>query len=90
VQINNISFQVIAVMEAKGYLAGVNEDDALRYPLPLWQSGVMDSNLLSYIQISAKDHLSIRAATFQITNVMNIMLVSVNEYTQEICWLNEL
>jgi hypothetical protein len=50
----------------------------------------MDSNLLSYIQISAKDHLSIRAATFQITNVMNIMLVSVNEYTQEICWLNEL
>ncbi len=44
----------------------------------------------SYIQISAKDQLSIRAATFQITNVMNIMLVSVNEYTQEICWLNEL
>jgi hypothetical protein len=46
VQINNISFQVIAVVEAKGYFAGVNEDDALRYPLLLWQSGAMDSNLL--------------------------------------------
>lgn len=75
VQINNIGFQVIGVMKTKGSFSGVDQDDVVYVPITTmvnqiygWQSpyGIpIDS-----IQVSAKDKLSISAASFQITNLL--------------------
>lgn len=75
VQINNISFQVIEVMEAKGSFGGENEDDAAYVPITTMaaQSDGRQSPYgipISSIQISAQDKLNVRAAAFQITNVL--------------------
>lgn len=75
VQIKNISFQVIAVMAAKGSFAGENEDDAAYIPITTMaaQIGSRTSTYgisIDTIQVSARDQLSVRAAAFQITNVL--------------------
>lgn len=75
VQINNISFQVIGVMAAKGSFAGENQDDAAYVPIATMAARLNGRQSpygipISYIQVSAKDKLSIRAAAFQITNVL--------------------
>lgn len=75
VQINNISFQVIGVMAAKGSFAGENEDDAAYVPIATMAARLNGRQSpygipISYIQVSANDKLSIRTAAFQITNVL--------------------
>lgn len=75
VQINNISFQVFGVMEAKGSFAGQNEDDAAYVPITTMSAQINGQQSvygipISSIQISAKDKLSVGAAAFQITNVL--------------------
>lgn len=137
VQINNQSFQVIGVMQAKGSFAGSNEDDVAYVPITTMADQLAGRRSpigisIDYMEVSAQDKQSIRAAAFQINNIltrlhgkkdfivvsdksfnnlvgqiavvlslmlaaiasisllvggigiMNIMLVSVNERTQEI------
>jgi len=75
VQIKNTSFEVIAVMEAKGSFAGENEDDAAYIPITTMASQI-NGRISAYgipiefIQVSAQDKQSVRAAAFQITNVL--------------------
>jgi putative ABC transport system permease protein len=75
VQINNISFQVIGVMEAKGSFAGQNEDDAAYVPITTMAAQINGRQSaygipIDYIQVSAQDKLNVRTAAFQITNVL--------------------
>jgi putative ABC transport system permease protein len=75
VQISNTSFLVIGVMKAKGSFAEQNSDDAAYVPITTmadqltgWRSpyGIpIDS-----MQVSALDKQHIRAAAFQITNIL--------------------
>lgn len=75
VEINNISFQVIGVMAAKGSFAGENEDDAVYVPITTMASQIIGKTSvygipIDQIQVTAQDKQSIRAAAFQITNVL--------------------
>jgi putative ABC transport system permease protein len=75
VKINNISFQVIGVMAAKGSFGGENEDDAAYIPITTMASQFGDKQspygiAIDSLQVSAQDKLSIRAAAFQITNLL--------------------
>ncbi len=75
VQINNISFQVIGVMKTKGSFAGVNQDDVAYVPITTIATQI-DGRMSPYgipidsIEASAKDKLSIKAASFQIANLL--------------------
>jgi len=75
VQINNISFQVIGVMQAKGSFAGLNEDDVAYVPITTMADQLAGRRSalgipIDYMEASAVDKQSIRAAAFQITNVL--------------------
>ncbi|MBD3886242.1 ABC transporter permease [Phormidium tenue FACHB-886] len=76
VQINQISFQVIGVLQSKGASAGVSQDDLAYIPITTLFSQ-LDGQPFPYgipidsIEVSAVDKQSIPAATFQITNILN-------------------
>lgn len=75
VELNNISFQVIGVMQAKGAFAGENPDQNAYVPITTMAdqlTGRRSANgiPIDYMQVSAKDKQSIRAAAFQITNLL--------------------
>lgn len=73
--INNLSFQVIGVMQAKGSLVGDNPDEFAYIPITTMANQVAGRKSaygipVDYIQVTAKDQSSIRAAAFQMTNVL--------------------
>ena len=75
VQIANLSFLVIGVMKAKGSFAGQNSDDIAYLPITTMADQLTGRRSpygipIDIIQVSAKDKQSIRAAAFQITNVL--------------------
>ena len=75
VVINNQSFQVIGVMQAKGSFAGDNPDENVIVPITTMAAQIVGRKSaygipVDYIQVSAQDNLSIRAAAFQINNVL--------------------
>lgn len=75
VQLNNISFQVIGVMQTKGSFGGANEDNVAYVPITTMANQIAGrqspyGTLIDYMEVSAQDKQSIRAAAFQITNVL--------------------
>lgn len=75
VQMNNLSFQVIGVMEAKGAFMGTNPDEIAYIPITTMavQLAGRRSPLgipIDYLELSAKDRVSVRAAAFQTINIM--------------------
>ena len=75
VQMNNYSFQVIGVTQPKGALFGINYDEAAYVPITTMVdqlSGRRSPNgiPIDFLEISAQDQASIRAAAFQITNIL--------------------
>lgn len=75
VQLNNVSFVVIGVMKAKGSFAGANPDDAAYVPITAMANQLTGRRSpygipIDVMQVSAKDKQSIRAAAFQITNIL--------------------
>ncbi|MDF5721945.1 MAG: ABC transporter permease [Rhizonema sp. PD37] len=75
VQIGNVSFLVIGVMKAKGSFAGQNSDDAAYVPITTMANQLMGQRSpygipIDSMQVSATDKQSIRAAAFQITNIL--------------------
>ncbi|MGQ4649441.1 ABC transporter permease [Lyngbya aestuarii] len=75
VLINNLSFQIIGVMQAKGSFVGDNPDEFVYIPITTMANQVAGRKSaygipVDYIQVTAKDQSSIRAASFQITNVL--------------------
>ena len=75
VLIKNQTFQVIGVMQAKGSFAGDNPDENAIVPITTMASQVVGRKSaygipIDYIEVSAQDESSIRAAAFQMNNVL--------------------
>ncbi|HEY9851311.1 MAG TPA: ABC transporter permease [Leptolyngbyaceae cyanobacterium] len=77
IRVKNLSFLVIGVMESKGSFLGSNQDDAVYLPLTTMANRIMGRTSpygmeVSFISVSAKDSNSIRAAQFQISNLLRL------------------
>lgn len=77
IRIKNISFEVIGIMEAKGASLGNNQDTNVYIPLTTMANQIVGNTSpygtgVSYISITAIDEQSIRAAQFQIENLLRL------------------
>jgi putative ABC transport system permease protein len=77
IRINNIGFEIIGVMESKGSSLGNNQDESIFIPLDTMVSQIVGKTSpygieLSWINIKAQDSQSIRAAKFQIENLLRL------------------
>ena len=77
VRIKGVSFQVIGVMEPKGSLMESNQDEAAFIPLTTMVNRIVGQTSpygieVSTIAFSAKDKNSVRAAQFQVTNLLRL------------------
>ncbi len=77
VRVNNTSFEIVGVLQAKGAFLGTNQDDVIYLPLTTMAHQVVGRTSpygteVSFISISARDAASISAATFQIENLLRL------------------
>lgn len=77
IRIRGLSFQVIGVLRSKGAFLGNNQDDAVYIPITTQANRLAGQTSpygldLTFISISAKNEASIRAAEFQITNLLRL------------------
>jgi putative ABC transport system permease protein len=84
IRIKNTSFQVIGVLDEKGSNLGLNYDDAVLVPLLTMSRRLVGQTSpygieLTYIAISVNDESNIRAAEFQITNLLRLRHQIINE-----------
>jgi putative ABC transport system permease protein len=84
IRIRNLSFEVIGVLEAKGSFFGTNQDETLIVPLTTMAYQVVGKTSpyglqLSWISVSAREGDEIRAAKFQIENLLRLRHKIVNE-----------
>jgi putative ABC transport system permease protein len=87
-RIGNLSFQVIGVLQAKGSLFETNQDDRALIPLTTMSNQVLGRNSiygtpLTHISVLAKNAAQIKAAQFQISNLLQMRhQVSDENYVQ--------
>lgn len=84
IRLNNINFEIIGVMEEKGSFLGNNQDEAVFIPLTTMVSQIVGRTSpfgieVSWINVKAKDEQSIRAAQFQIENLIRLRHKIQNE-----------
>ena len=77
IRIKNTSFEVIGVMEAKGAFLGNNQDKNLYIPLTTMANQIVGNTSpygmqLTFISIAAQSEDTIRAAKFQIENLLRL------------------
>ncbi len=77
IRIQNLSFQVIGVMKAKGSFLGSNQDDALYIPLTTAANRLVGRTSpygmqVTFISVAAKDQQNMEAAKFQIENLLRL------------------
>ena len=77
VRIKNVSFEIVGVMAAKGSLFGTNYDEAVFIPLTVMANQIVGRTSpygmeLNWINVQAKDQNSVRAAKFQIENLLRL------------------
>ena len=77
IRIRGISFEVVGVMQSKGALLGTDYDEALFIPLTVMANQIVGRTSpfgleLSWINVEARDQESIRAAKFQIENLLRL------------------
>jgi len=77
IRIKDTSFEIIGVLEAKGTFLGNNQDNRVYVPLTTMSSQLVGNTSpfgieVTFISISARDEASIRAAEFQITNLLRL------------------
>ncbi len=75
IQIGNLSFQVIGVLQRKGAFLGVNPDADAHIPITTMANQLLGRRVpqgisIDQMEISANDSTSIRAAAFQTTNIL--------------------
>jgi putative ABC transport system permease protein len=75
IRINNLSFEVVGLMETKGSSFGSNQDDAIFVPITTMSKRIIGRTSpfglrVSLISVSAKNSESMDAAEFQITNLL--------------------
>ncbi len=77
VRINNISFQVIGVMTAKGASSGNNQDENAFIPITTASSLLVGKTspygiAVNFIAVSAQDENSVDIAEYQVTNLLRM------------------
>ena len=77
IRIKNISFEIIGVMKAKGSFLGNNQDEIVYVPLSTMANQIVGKTSpygtqVNFISVSAQDEKSIRAAKFQIENLLRL------------------
>ncbi|MBE9226156.1 ABC transporter permease [Phormidium sp. LEGE 05292] len=77
IRIQNGSYRVVGVMEAKGSVGGQDQDDRVYIPLTNMSSRIVGNNAINGTGISgfwvkAKDQVQLEAAQFQVTNLLRI------------------
>lgn len=77
IQIKNLRLEVIGVMEPKGTFLGTNQDETAYLPISTLTLKLRGQTSaygisLTYISVSARDQNSIRAAKFQIENLLRL------------------
>jgi putative ABC transport system permease protein len=75
IRINNVSFEIVGLMESKGSSFGSNQDDTIFVPITTMSKRIIGRTSpyglrLSLISVSAKNSESMDAAEFQITNLL--------------------
>ena len=88
IRVNNLSFDIVGVMESKGSSFGSNQDDAIFIPITTMSKRVIGRSSpfgmrVSVISVSAKNSESMDAAEFQITNLLRRRhkIVGENDFT---------
>jgi putative ABC transport system permease protein len=88
IRIKNVTFQVIGVLQAKGSFLGSNQDDAVYIPISTLANRLTGRTSiygldLTFISIAARDQNSIRAAEFQVTNLLRLRhkITDQNDFT---------
>jgi putative ABC transport system permease protein len=76
-RIKNVSFEIVGVLEPKGSFLGSSQDDTAFIPLTTMASQIVGRTSpygteVTFISISAQDEESIRAARFQIENLLRL------------------
>lgn len=84
IRIKNASFQVIGLLEAKGSSLGVDYDDAVLIPITTMSNRISGRTSpygieLTFLTAAAKDVDSVKAAEFQITNLLRLRHKITNE-----------
>ncbi|MDX2232841.1 MAG: ABC transporter permease [Leptolyngbyaceae cyanobacterium bins.349] len=77
VRIQNGRYTVIGVMESKGSVGGMDQDDRVYIPLTTMSARIVGNNALTGTAISgfwlkATDQIQLEAAQFQVTNLLRI------------------
>ncbi len=77
IRISNIPFEIVGVMEAKGSFLGSNQDESVFIPLDTMISQIVGRTSpygieVSWINVKAKSPEQIRAAQFQIENLLRL------------------
>lgn len=75
IQINTTTFQIIGITEAKGSFLGINRDNVAYLPITTMASQIAGRRSafgvpVDYIEFSAANAESVRAAQFQVTNIL--------------------
>ena len=83
IRVKNVSFEVIGIMEAKGSFLGTNQDTSIYIPLTTMANQLVGNTSpfgtqVSFISITAKNEKKIRAAKFQIENLLRLRHKIVN------------
>jgi len=95
IQINNLIFSVIGVMQPKGSFLGANYDEAVYIPITTAAYNLIGRRSprgipLDYMELSAKDEESVRIAAFQVTNILTLrhgkkdFTISANKSVQDL------
>ncbi|MDJ0575178.1 MAG: ABC transporter permease [Xenococcaceae cyanobacterium MO_234.B1] len=84
VRIKNISFEVVGVMEEKGTFLGTNQDTNVYIPLTTMANQIIGNTspygtMVSFIAVTARTESDIRAAKFQIKNLLRLRHKIVGE-----------
>ncbi len=88
IRIRNISFEVIGVMKPKGTLFEANQDERAIIPLTTMSAQILGSSSifgvrLSHIAVLAKSREKIKAAQFQIENLIRLRHgISLKDYVR--------
>ncbi len=83
-RIKNISFEIVGILAEKGSSLGTNQDDAVIIPLTTMVNQIVGRTSpygieLSWINVAAKDQDSVRAAQFQIENLLRLRHKIIDE-----------
>lgn len=88
IRIKKSSFKIVGVLEPKGSFLGNNQDDVVYIPLTTMANQIVGNRSvygmnLTFISVSAKNSDSIRAAKFQIENLLRLRhnITGENDFT---------